>query len=127
MPFGSRLKQARLRKNMTQAQLAKEVGVTKGAIGNYESEVSSPKEDILIRLMEVLEVDANFLFQDLVHSPFPDETAKPPDRPKTIEARILSAGIDKMPAEDRERALAMMRMIFTQYADYFERSDQNDA
>ena len=69
MPFGNRLKEARLRLKMTQEQLAKEVGVTKGAIGNYESEVSSPKEDILIRLMEVLGVDANYLFQDLVTFP----------------------------------------------------------
>ena len=49
---------------MTQEELAKSVGVTKGAIGNYESEVSSPKEPILIKLMQVLQVDANYLYQD---------------------------------------------------------------
>lgn len=66
MPFGNRLKEARLMKGMTQEELAQAVHVTKGAIGNYESEVSSPKEPILIKLMKVLDVDANFLFQDLV-------------------------------------------------------------
>lgn len=66
MPFGNRLKEARLMKGMTQEELAQAIHVTKGAIGNYESEVSSPKETILIKLMEVLDVDANFLFQDLV-------------------------------------------------------------
>ena len=66
MPFGNRLKEARLKKGYTQEELAKKLGISKGAIGNYESEVSSPKEEILIRLMKILEVDANFLFQDLV-------------------------------------------------------------
>lgn len=66
MPFGKRLKDARLALNMTQEELAAAVGVTKGAIGNYESEVSSPKESILIRLMKVLHVDANYLYQDFI-------------------------------------------------------------
>lgn len=66
MPFGNRLKEARLMRGMTQEELARAVHVSKGAIGNYESEVSSPKEPILIDLMKVLHVDANFLFQDLV-------------------------------------------------------------
>ena len=67
MPFGNRLREARLAKGMTQEELASAVHVTKGAIGNYESEISSPKESILISLMKVLDVDANFLFQDLVN------------------------------------------------------------
>jgi len=64
MSIGQRLKEARLSQNMTQEELASAVGVTKGAIGNYETEVSSPKESILIKLMEILHVDANYLYQD---------------------------------------------------------------
>jgi len=66
MSIGSRLKDARLALQMTQEDLAAAVGVTKGAIGNYETEVSSPKETVLIKLMEVLHVDANYLYQDYV-------------------------------------------------------------
>lgn len=69
MSIGKRLKEARIRKEITQEELAKAVGVTKGAIGNYESEVSSPKETILIKLMDVLGVDANFLYQDYINLP----------------------------------------------------------
>lgn len=70
MSFGERLKEARQNNNMTQEALARAVGVSKGAIGNYESEISSPKEPILIKLMRVLSVDANFLYQDyiVIHS-----------------------------------------------------------
>lgn len=71
-------------KGMTQEELARAVHVTKGAIGNYESEVSSPKEPILISLMKVLGVDANFLFQDLVDiHPAPPLTSE--------ELRLVSA------------------------------------
>ena len=77
MPFGRRLKEARLSCGMTQEELAAAVGVTKGAIGNYESEVSSPKETILIKLMDVLHVDPNYLYQDFIKasSLSPEETA----------------------------------------------------
>ena len=40
--------------------------------------------------------------------------------PQTVEARILAAGVDKMPESDRERALQAMRFIFLEYADYFD-------
>ena len=66
MSIGQRLKEARLAKQITQEDLAKLVGVTKGAIGNYETGVSSPKETILIRLMDALGIDANFLYQDFI-------------------------------------------------------------
>jgi len=66
MSIGKRLKEARIRRKMTQEDLAAAVGVTKGAIGNYETEVSSPKEAILIKLMEILQIDANYLYQDYI-------------------------------------------------------------
>ena len=66
MSIGQRLKEARIARHMTQEDLARAVGCTKGAIGNYETEVSSPKESILIKLMEVLHIDANYIYQDFI-------------------------------------------------------------
>ena len=66
MSIGSRLKEARNRSRMTQAELARAVGVTTSAIGNYETDVSSPKEPVLIRLMNVLGIDANYVYQDYI-------------------------------------------------------------
>lgn len=77
MAIGKRIKEARINRNLTQEELAKIVGVTKGAIANYESNTSHPKEPIIYSLMEALNVDANFLFQDNIKtkkaSPIPDE------------------------------------------------------
>ena len=66
--IANRLKQARLMKNLTQEELAKQVGVTKGAIGNYETGVSFPKLPIFLKLLSVLQVDANFIFQDYIRN-----------------------------------------------------------
>lgn len=64
MGIGSRIKQRREELGYTQPQLANLIGVSKGTIGNYESNISSPNEDILFKLFEVLKCDANFLYQD---------------------------------------------------------------
>ena len=64
MSIGSRIKEARKTLNLTQEDLATIIGVTKGAIANYENEVSIPKIELLLKLMEALQVDANYLYQD---------------------------------------------------------------
>lgn len=66
MGIGYRIKEARERKGLTQTELGALIGVTGSAITNYEKETSHPKEQIIYRLMETLNVDANYLFQDAV-------------------------------------------------------------
>ena len=69
MSVGSRIKELRESKNISRNKLADLIGVTVGAISNYENEVSSPKEPILFKIMEVLQCDANYLFQDAIDMP----------------------------------------------------------
>lgn len=66
MSIGTRIKERRLALNMTQEDLAKRLNVSKGAIANYENEVSTPKPDILFDVISALKCDANYLFQDMV-------------------------------------------------------------
>ena len=65
MGIGKRIKEAREHMGLTQSELAGLVGVTNSAITNYEKDTSHPRESVLYRLLEVLEVDANYLFQDV--------------------------------------------------------------
>lgn len=64
MSVGTRIKAARQAAGLNQEQLAKALGVSKGSIGNYEADISHPKEEILISLLSVLDVDANYIYQD---------------------------------------------------------------
>lgn len=65
MTIGSRIKEARSVKKLTQLELAKSIGVTKAAISNYENDVSVPKPEIFQKIMQALEVTADYLYQDM--------------------------------------------------------------
>lgn len=64
MSLGIRLRMARKAAGFTQKSLAAAVGVSPSAVANYESGFSAPNENILIRLMNVLSIDANYLYAD---------------------------------------------------------------
>ena len=53
MSFGTRLKARREQLGITQPQLAEMLGVSKGAIGNYETDANSPKATILFKVFEM--------------------------------------------------------------------------
>lgn len=64
MGIANRIKDARMGLGLTQEHLAMQIGITKGAIANYENGVSTPKTALLYKLMQALHVDANYMFQD---------------------------------------------------------------
>lgn len=64
VPFNDRLKEARLSSGLTQEQLANEIGVAKSTVTGYEKGNSEPNMVTVQRIMETLNVDANFLWQD---------------------------------------------------------------
>lgn len=64
MGIGLKIKQYRERANLTQEELAELIGVTASAVGNYEREVSHPREDVLYKLFDALGAQPNELFSD---------------------------------------------------------------
>lgn len=64
MSFGSRFKQAREKKHLSQQELADLIGVTDGTISNYEKGVAFPRWDTMKKLCDILCVDPNYLFWD---------------------------------------------------------------
>ena len=64
MSFGGQLKKRREELGLSRAALAEYLGVSASAISNYENGLSFPKEDVILRLFDVLETDPNTLFRD---------------------------------------------------------------
>lgn len=64
MSLAQRLKERREALGLGQIELADKLGVTKASVSNYENGVSTPKADVLFKVFDALECDANFLFQD---------------------------------------------------------------
>ena len=69
MSFGERLRRKREELGMSRSELADRLGVSRSAIGNYETGVSAPKEEVLLRLFDALGVDPNYLYRDSFRAP----------------------------------------------------------
>ena len=62
MGIGKNVKKYRAALGMDQKTLAARLGVTAGAVSNYENDISSPKEEILYKMFDVFGVTPNELF-----------------------------------------------------------------
>ncbi|MTI49562.1 helix-turn-helix domain-containing protein [Sporosalibacterium faouarense] len=61
MTFGSKLKELRIEKNMTQAQLAKIIKVARATIGRYEADERFPDQETLKKLASYFDVTIDYL------------------------------------------------------------------
>lgn len=64
MGLNDRIKQARIQKHFTQEQLAEKIGVAKSTLTGYEKGNREPNISTLMKIMEALQIDANYLYQD---------------------------------------------------------------
>ena len=64
MGFGEQLRRRRKELGLSREELADKLGVTRSAVGNYETGLSAPKESVLLRLFDVLQVEPNYLYRD---------------------------------------------------------------
>ena len=59
--FGNRLQTARKKASMTQAEVAKVLNITQTTLSKYERGTLEPNIDTLRRLIELYEINANWL------------------------------------------------------------------
>lgn len=59
--IGPKIKQLRSQKNISQIDLAKQLGVSKSVISSYENEIHLPPYDILIKMARLFGVSTDYL------------------------------------------------------------------
>lgn len=64
MSLGRRIQERREELGITRAELARRLGVSPTAVANYEGGKNALREDLLLKLFQVLDVDPNYLYQD---------------------------------------------------------------
>jgi len=64
MSFGSQMRRRREELGYSRNVLAEELGVSPSAISNYENDLSSPRDEVLLRLFDALQVEPNYLYRD---------------------------------------------------------------
>lgn len=124
MTVYDRIRELRISKRLTQSDLAQMLGYKDGSM---ITKIESGKVDIsqkkLVSFAQALDTTPAYLMGWTEEHP--DDPVN--DQPVTSEARILARGIDRLPQEEREQALAVVRAMFTKYADYFDKEKDDDS
>ena len=59
--IGERIKQLRSQRNISQIDLAKQIGVSKSVVSSYENNVHYPPYDILLKMARLFGVSTDYL------------------------------------------------------------------
>ena len=113
------VKELRKKKGIQQKELALIVGVAQPTVSEWELNKKDPSGERLKKLAEYFAVDELVILGKGVI-----DLSKPNGAPKTIEARIVSAGMDSLPKEQREKILSMLRVMYSDNPDIFKEGNE---
>ncbi len=102
--FGKRVAELRKRRGITQAELAKVLGVTSQMIVYCERRASNPSLDLLVKLSGALEVTIG----ELVGEDSP-RRGKKPGPPSALDARIER--VRQLPKKKQDLAVKMLDVV----------------
>ena len=111
----------REQKGLSQERFAELCGISRASIARYEAGDAINRANA-VKIATACGVSVDYVL-GIDES---DDGTPPPQIPITTEARILAAGVDRMPEADRKKALDIMNMVFDKYASYFEGTDSDD-
>lgn len=112
------IRDIRRRNYLNQTAFANKIGVTQGTVSQWEHGLIKPSSEQLLAISTAF----NISIDDLLRGENIGQDN--PNAPRTSEARIISEGVDRMPAKDREKALNILKTV---YADYFEQTEEKNA
>ena len=130
------VKELRRKKGIQQKELAIAIGVSCPTVSGWETGKKDPSGDRLKKLAEYFDVDELFVLgyglekqntssisetEQIVQYVL-NKLGKSDDSPSSEESRIISSAVDKMPPQDREKALNLLKAV---YSDYFRTEEKN--
>ena len=110
---GEKIRALRKERGLNQDQLAELANLNRVTIAKYESGRVEPGAQSIARIADALEVSTDVLLGR-------SEEIPPKRIPITEEARIVSGGMDKLPKEQREQILNVLRAMFSQNPGLFD-------
>ncbi len=99
MPSGNRIKEARMKRGLTQAELGKRCGIADSNIRKYESGKQNPKLETLQRIADALEVPLSEIYSDARDSEPPflfDVQIEHPALTLTHNAPVMSQYLNRI-------------------------------
>lgn len=126
----NRIRELRIKNNLTLDDVARHLGVGRQAIYKYEkgTVTNIPLENIE-KMADLFGTSPGYLAGWIDQETEADMNNLIDSIngivPQSPEALILAKGIDKLPQEQREQALAVIRAMFANHADYFEKENSD--
>lgn len=101
MKLGDKIKKLREGKNISQKELAKEIGVTDAMVSMYENDKKNPSLEVITKLAAFFNVSTDYLLGA--------ETMQDSEMPKNI--RAVARDLLDLPEENRKLAIDMIKMM----------------
>lgn len=92
--LSDRIKEARVKAGLTQKQLAEKVGIATTTLSGYERGASDPDINTLCKIMDIVGVDANFIYQDYKQ----EEEKKSPAPESTEDEEVVQNMVQRLTA-----------------------------
>lgn len=116
---GDRVAYERKKKKLTQEELAFKVNLTKAAISNYENGHSTPSNETLVALANVLDVDTDYLLgrtdfplRDREVSYVKEEQLSPKTSEYVLRELVEKYRIDLTDPRNRETLEKMIKLVY---------------
>jgi plasmid maintenance system antidote protein VapI len=118
----TRIKECLARIGQTQKWLAVTMGVKQPSVHDWITGKNTPSTENLKRLSELFGVSSDYLL-GISDDMGKEEATKEETSnlvPKTLEARIVSFGMDKLPQEERQKILDILQRMYDNNPDIFK-------
>ncbi|SDJ59210.1 helix-turn-helix domain-containing protein [Paenibacillus naphthalenovorans] len=109
MSIGNRIKALRMKKGLTQDQMAEKLGMNRANFSNYERGVASPPGETISKIAAILNTTTDYLL-GRTEDPSPLELI--PTDPSPPEVRAIQRAAKNMSPNDRRKMLNMIRAAF---------------
>ena len=105
MTIGSRIRELRLRRGLTQDQIAAELNMNRANFSHYERDAAVPPSDILCKIADILNTSTDYLLGRATGG----EDCEVGEDPEFV---IIKRATQKMTSHDKKRMMNMLKIAF---------------
>lgn len=110
-----RLREIRETRGISQRQAALGLNLSPTVYNRYENGTREPSNVVLLAMADYFGVSVD----ELLGRDSPTDDAQQ-EAPRTLEARIVSFGMDKLPQEERQKILDILQRMYDNNPDIFK-------
>lgn len=127
--LGEKIRTLRISQGLNQTEFAKRLFVTPGAVSQWEKDKTRPDTERLMAIAKEFSVPLSYFSDDADITEgelIKQQLLLKLSQPKTIEAKIVSFGMDQLPQQEREKILSVLQAMYMNNPGLFKRSENDE-